>query len=462
MIRSYKIYILCALFLLAFLSFHRWPTLPDSQASLTPLREKLAAAIHEPVVHSPSPPVLCPEPDVQVQTHVEKVTQVETVYVHVPLEPVAISLVMIGGNIAHEGSIAIKSALMHTSRPLQLHIVCTEDNVPYLEKKFALFTKPMYNVDVTFYPVTIDRLFERLNRANMGHNPAQRSKLLLHEILVDVEKVIFIDTDMLFVVDPYEIWKNFDSFDENTIIQFPTLGPKSHAGQVCSCVMLMNLARMRNPSSMFIPSSLLPQTSITALTVMPFARASLEGVPNPFKPSENIPLDPSQPTPFGDQDIYHVVWYYRKDLIKHLSLRWDVSFCRGNHQGLSLGHWDENPKDEDMTEAEQIKQQSDLEGSGDEHSVLSPGILHFNCQNQGGENVWLNQDNHVKGAPSGNPTYNNNYVTGKFGPWVTAAVRYKWTWLNRGDGSAKVKIRVMSDLRWWDERLLRTQNLEEY
>lgn len=60
-------------------------------------------------------------------------------------------------------------------------------------------------LQVTFYPVTIDRLFERLNRANMGHNPAQRSKLLLHEILVDVEKVIFIDTDMLFVVDPYEL-----------------------------------------------------------------------------------------------------------------------------------------------------------------------------------------------------------------------------------------------------------------
>lgn len=156
MIRSYKIYILCALLLLVFLSFHRWPTLPESQTSLTPLRQKLAAAIHEPVVYAPSPPpVVCPEPDVQVQTHVEKVTQVETVYVHVPLEPVAISLVMIGGNIAHEGSIAIKSALMHTSRPLQFHIVCTEDNVPYLEKKFALFTKPMYSVEVSILVVLI-------------------------------------------------------------------------------------------------------------------------------------------------------------------------------------------------------------------------------------------------------------------------------------------------------------------
>lgn len=65
-------------------------------------------------------------------------------------------------------------------------------------------------------------------------------KTFLHEVLYDVEKVIYYDTDMLFLVDPYLLWREFDRFDarnEEVLFSFPTLGPKSTSDVVCTCIM---------------------------------------------------------------------------------------------------------------------------------------------------------------------------------------------------------------------------------
>lgn len=39
---------------------------------------------------------------------------------------------------------------------------------------------------------------------------------------------------------------------------------------------------------------------------------------------------------------------------------------------------------------------------------------------------------------------------------------YKWVWLNRGDGSAKMTVVVKRDLRFWDERLAGKEVAEGY
>jgi hypothetical protein len=39
----------------------------------------------------------------------------------------------------------------------------------------------------------------------------------------------------------------------------------------------------------------------------------------------------------------------------------------------------------------------------------------------------------------------------RWGPFVTVAVQYKWIWLNRGDGTAKVEVDVVQSPRFWDE-----------
>lgn len=57
------------------------------------------------------------------------------------LVPVVITMVMFGRDSALEGVITIKSALMHLSRPLDLHVICTEEVPPIVEERLALVSR---------------------------------------------------------------------------------------------------------------------------------------------------------------------------------------------------------------------------------------------------------------------------------------------------------------------------------
>lgn len=97
---------------------------------------------------------------------------------------------------------------------------------------------------VLFYPLSEASIKARAARAGVGskHDAGAGGlvKAFMHEVLYDVEKVIYYDTDMLFLVDPYLLWREFDRFkarDEQVLFSFPTLGPKSTSDVVCTCIM---------------------------------------------------------------------------------------------------------------------------------------------------------------------------------------------------------------------------------
>jgi len=95
-----------------------------------------------------------------------------------------------------------------------------------------------------YYPLSEASIAARAARAGVGSKHAAGAgglvKAFLHEVLYDVEKVIYFDTDMLFLVDPYLLWREFDRFsarNEEVLFSFPTLGPKSTSDVVCTCIM---------------------------------------------------------------------------------------------------------------------------------------------------------------------------------------------------------------------------------
>lgn len=51
---------------------------------------------------------------------------------------------------------------------------------------------------------------------------------------------------MLFLVDPALLWREFKGMNEDQMIAFPTLGPKSHSGWICTCVMYDGYFSMMN------------------------------------------------------------------------------------------------------------------------------------------------------------------------------------------------------------------------
>jgi hypothetical protein len=55
--------------------------------------------------------------------------------------PVVFAMVMYGQSSAIEGLLALKSALMHVSRPVEFHIICSPDAVDIVQEKISLFTR---------------------------------------------------------------------------------------------------------------------------------------------------------------------------------------------------------------------------------------------------------------------------------------------------------------------------------
>lgn len=58
-----------------------------------------------------------------------------------PLEPVSFSMVMYGESSAKEGLLALKTVLMHISRPVEFHIICSSDAIPVIQSKVNLFSR---------------------------------------------------------------------------------------------------------------------------------------------------------------------------------------------------------------------------------------------------------------------------------------------------------------------------------
>lgn len=173
--------------------------------------------------------------------------------------------------------------------------------------------------------------------------------MFLHELLVDVPKVAYVDTDAAFVADPVILWNEFDKFQRGQVMAFPTLGLDSEGWAVCSCVMLLDLEKMRNEHQ-WVESSLRPAASQNDI-----ARSSLEGCMDPKFPS------------WGDQGVYFCIFKKHPNLIGHLTVSWNMSPCRNSYY-LSLG------KDRE-TEEEQAGYQF-LMGAP-EPQPLFPGIIHL-------------------------------------------------------------------------------------
>src|SRR5713226_4212165 len=75
-------------------------------------------------------------------------------------------------------------------------------------------------------------------------------KLFIHEILLDVPKVIYVDTDAFFITDPTMLWERFTLMGPSTAISMPTHGDQNKAewhfaSKICSCIMLLDLEKLR-------------------------------------------------------------------------------------------------------------------------------------------------------------------------------------------------------------------------
>lgn len=191
-------------------------------------------------------------------------------------------------------------------------------------------------------------------------------KLFIHEILPDsVKRVIFLDTDALFISDPVLLWDQFDDFTPEAAISMPThfeqSAPEWHnANRICSCVMLLDLEKLRKFRLMDSEAYRENQSSTPALS--PPAFRAMFGSPGESGHYEGVKL--------GDQGYWWAIVSHRPELLQHLHFDYEVSSCLVGMYGTQLG-------DDDADESRARSTQRHVWDTPHQDDVILPKVLHL-------------------------------------------------------------------------------------
>ncbi|KAH9951437.1 hypothetical protein B0H21DRAFT_283342 [Amylocystis lapponica] len=360
-----------------------------------------------------------------------------------PPQPVVFSFIMFSADSASEGAVLMKSIIMYSSLPLEFHIICDKDAQDYLETRLRLVDHPSHDILVRFYRLSHADMVARIEREGAittDHSAGVPGlmKLFIHEILPDsVKRAIFIDTDAFFITDPALLWDYFERLKPSTAIAMPTHPDQSaeewhNANRICSCIMLLDLARLR------------------ALRLMDSSayRADTSGrFPPPLAPPAFAAMfgAPARATghyagvKLGDQGYWWAIVSHRADVFEHLSFEWEISSCLMDMYNTGLGA---DGTDVDAERAAQVHTWL----TPHEGEAVLPKMLHFNC---------------LDGTPRyyewegwADPT---NSLTRRWYPAVQYHVGFKWLWLNHHLSSASLRLETVDHVVFADERFAEEQ-----
>lgn len=270
-------------------------------------------------------------------------------------------------------------------------------------------------------------------------------KLFIHEILPStVSRAIFIDTDAFFVSDPALLWAQFDTFNATHAFSMPSHPEMAapewfNANRICSCVMLLDLSRLRALHLMH--SSLAPLDSSSPSGSSSLSRpafSALFGSPDPT--TGKYP-----PAALGDQTFWWALIEHAPYAFKHLHYNWEVSACLLDMYGTSLGLGRDLPEAEvkmgndDSSEEEELKVQLHTWETPHQGEVILPKLVHLyvpltfflycallltfglssNCLEGPRYHEWSGWDD-----PKDN-------LARRWAPAVRYHAGYKWLWLNQ-------------------------------
>lgn len=194
-------------------------------------------------------------------------------------------------------------------------------------------------------------------------------KLFIHEILPpSVKKSIFIDTDAFFITDPTLLWDHFLHLNASTAIAMPThpqMDSKEWHGasKICSCIMLLNLERLRELRVMDSVAYREDTSGLFPPALSPPAFEAMFGPPGAESGHyEDVKL--------GDQGYWWAIVHYYPDIFEHLHYDWEVSSCLIQMYWTSLGH-------DDRTEEEDRDKQNHLLGTPHYGDTIMPKLVHL-------------------------------------------------------------------------------------
>ncbi|XP_061180590.1 glucoside xylosyltransferase 2-like [Saccostrea echinata] len=178
-------------------------------------------------------------------------------------ESIHLSIVVCGDR-GNESIILIKSAILFTKMYIIVHIFAEDDLHSSLQQQLTSWpSKAKTKFEYHLYGITFP---DSNNEWKKLFKPCASQRLFIPSLLTNVDSVLYVDTDILFLSPLEEIWFHFTRFNSTQLV---ALAPESEDRQtgwynrfarhpyfgelgVNSGVMLMNLTRLRN--STWLPS----------------------------------------------------------------------------------------------------------------------------------------------------------------------------------------------------------------
>ncbi|TBU50193.1 hypothetical protein BD309DRAFT_985944 [Dichomitus squalens] len=359
---------------------------------------------------------------------------------------------MFSEDSAAEGSILIKSIIMYSSSPLAFHIICDHDARQYLERRLRLLTHPQHDISVQFYRIPHESMVARIQREGALHTDHSAGvpglmKLFIHEILPpSVERAIFVDTDAFFIADPTQLWDRFDAFKPGAAVSMPyhpdQYAPEwHHANRICSCVMLLDLKRLRELRLM--DSAFYREQSLGGAPIpngppalAPPAFEAMYGPPVPDGDSD-AGRRKYDGVKLGDQGYWWAIVSHRQDVFEPLSFDWEVSSCLMDMYSTGLGT-------DDAEEEAEVRHQVHVDDTLERGRAILPKMLHFNCLHGARYYEWSKWTDPSDGLAQ------------RWGPAVQYHAGFKWLWLNNPSSNASLTIHTVDDVKFADELLAQT------
>jgi len=355
------------------------------------------------------------------------------------MEPVVFTFIMWSESSAVEGALLLKSILLYNSRPSDIHIICDDKAEAVLRKRLSLVQHPPHHVRVWFYRPSWQSMLDRVEREGSiqtDHSAGLPGlmKLFIHEIIPPtVKKSIYIDTDALFISDPALLWDVFNTLRPSTAIVMGSHPEQNapewhHASKICSCVMLLDLEKLR--SWRLMDSSIYrDRRGIPALSPEAFrAKYGLPGGDGKGR-YDNVRL--------GDQGYWWAIVDHRPDIFEPLSFDFEVTSCLLDTYLTGLG-------DELTTMEEELSHQIHIKDTPQEGKAVLPKLLHFNCLH--------NTDVYMEWSGWSDPS---NGLTIRWGSALSYHVGFKWIWLNGGREGNKehtLEVTTVSNVMFADQR----------
>ncbi|XP_074532996.1 glucoside xylosyltransferase 2 [Halichoeres trimaculatus] len=258
---------------------------------------------------------------------------------HTTAEEIMHLAVVVCGNRLDESLAMVKSAILFSLKRIRFHIFAEDPLAPQFKQKLnqwppSALSKFQYSI----YPITFS--VGNADEWKKLFKPCAAQRLFLPVVLKDIDSLLYVDSDVLFLRPLDDIWRLFQSFNSTQLAamapehEVPKIGWYSRFARhpfygvtgVNSGVMLMNLTRVR---STVFKNSMIP------------GGLSWKDLLHPLYQKYKNHIT------WGDQDLLNIIFHYNPECLFVFSCQWNYrpdhcmygSNCKdAEKKGVSILH----------------------------------------------------------------------------------------------------------------------------